>query len=95
MKIHVTSSVLLASIVLAGCASIVSQSEYPVAITSNPIGANFVVKRTNGMAVASGVTPATIVLSSSEGYFKPANNTVEFRRKGVFQSVPLSAKING
>jgi hypothetical protein len=82
-------------VVLAGCASIVSKSEYPVAVTSNPTGADFVVKRSSGLPIASGVTPATITLSSSEGYFKPAKYTVEFRRKGVVQSVPLTAKING
>lgn len=53
------------------------------------------VKRSNGLPIASGVTPATITLSSSEGYFKPAKYTIEFRRNGVVQSVPLSAKING
>lgn len=92
---HISSSVVLASIVLAGCASIVSKSEYPVAVTSNPTGAEFVVKRSSGLPIASGVTPATITLSSSEGYFKPAKYTIEFKRKGVVQSVPLTAKING
>ena len=82
-------------VVLAGCASIVSKSEYPVAVTSNPTGADFVVKRANGLPIASGVTPATITLSASDGYFKPAKYTVEFRRKGVVQSVPLTAKIDG
>ena len=83
------------AVVLAGCASIVSKSEYPVAITSNPIGADFVVKRDNGVPVASGVTPSTIVLPASEGYFQPAKYTIEYKRKGVMQSVPLTAKIDG
>ena len=95
MKNHCAFLLVVAAVVLAGCASIVSKSEYPVAITSNPIGADFVVKRSNGIPVASGVTPATITLSASEGYFKPARYTVEFRRKGVVQSVPLTAKIDG
>ncbi len=95
MKNHIAFLFVIAAVALAGCASIVSKSEYPVAITSNPIGADFVVKRANGIPVASGVTPATIVLSSSEGYFKPAKYTVEFRRKGIAQMVPLTAKIDG
>ena len=82
-------------VVLAGCASIVSKSEYPVAITRNPTGADFTVKKSNGLPIASGVTPATITLGASDGYFKPAKYTVEFRRKGVVQSVPLTAKIDG
>ena len=95
MKLHSAFLLLVAAVVLAGCASIVSKSEYPVAITSNPIGADFVVKRRSGIPIASGVTPATIVLPASDGYFQPAKYTIEFKRKGVLQSVPLTAKING
>jgi hypothetical protein len=95
MKTHTAFLFVVAAVVLAGCASIVSKSEYPVAITSNPIGADFVVKRDNGVPVASGVTPATIVLPASEGYFQPAKYTIEYKRKGVMQSVPLTAKIDG
>lgn len=86
---------IVAAVVLAGCASIVSKSDYPVAVTSNPTGADFTVKRANGLPIASGVTPATITLAASDGYFKPARYTVEFKRKGVLQSVPLTAKIDG
>jgi hypothetical protein len=95
MKKHTSIPLVVTAVVLAGCASIVSKSEYPVAITSNPIGADFVVKRDNGVPVASGVTPATIVLPASEGYFQPAKYTIEYKRKGVMQSVPLTAKIDG
>jgi len=95
MKKYIALVVTAGAVVLAGCASIVSKSEYPVAITSNPIGADFVVKRDNGVPVASGVTPATIVLPASEGYFQPAKYTIDYKRKGVMQSVPLTAKIDG
>ena len=95
MQKHIALIVVAGAVVLAGCASIVSKSEYPVAITSNPIGADFVVKRDSGVPVASGVTPATIVLPASEGYFQPAKYTIEYKRKGVVQSVPLTAKIDG
>ena len=95
MKNHLAFLPVVSAVVLAGCASIVSKSEYPVAITSNPIGADFVVKRRSGIPIASGVTPATIVLPASDGYFQPAKYSVEFRRKGVVQSVPLTAKIDG
>lgn len=95
MNKYIALIVAAGAVVLAGCASIVSKSEYPVAITSNPIGADFVVKRKNGVPVASGVTPATIVLPASEGYFQPAKYTIEYKRKGVMQTVPLTAKIDG
>jgi hypothetical protein len=82
-------------VAITGCASIVSKSDKLVTITSNPIGANFVVKKANGLSMTSGVTPATITLGASDGYFKPAKYVVEYTRKGVTQSVPLSATING
>jgi hypothetical protein len=80
---------------MTACCSIVSKSSYPVTISSNPPGANFTLKKANGMAMSTGVTPATITLNSSEGYFQPAKYVVEFTRKGVSQTVPLNASING
>ena len=95
LRFNLAAALLGMAAILAGCASIVSKSEYPVSVISNPMGADFVVKRANGMPIASGVAPATITLGASDGYFKPAKYTVEFRRKGVVQSVPLTAKVDG
>ena len=80
---------------MTACCSIVSKSSYPVTISSNPPGANFTLKRANGLSMATGTTPATITLSSSFGYFQPAKYVVEFSRKGVTQIVPINASING
>lgn len=80
---------------LNACCSIVSKSTYPVTISSNPPGASFTLKKANGIAMSTGTTPATITLSSSNGYFQPAKYIVEFTRKGVTQSIPLNASING
>jgi hypothetical protein len=80
---------------LTACCSIVSKSTYPVTISSNPPGANFTLKKANGLAMATGTTPATIMLNSSAGYFQPAKYVVEFSRKGVTQSLPINATING
>ena len=80
---------------MTACCSIVSKSQYPVTISSNPPGACFTIKKANGVAMSTGITPATITLSSSFGYFQPAKYIVEFNRKGVTQSMPLNADING
>jgi len=92
----------LAQVVIGGsclgmtaCASIVSKSSYPVTISSNPPGASFTLKKANGMAMSTGTTPATVTLNSSNGYFQPAKYVVEFTRKGVTQTVPINASING
>ena len=80
---------------MSACASIVSKSTYPVTISSNPPGASFTLKKANGVAMSTGVTPSTIMLNSSNGYFQPAKYVVEFSRKGVTQTIPLNASING
>ena len=80
---------------VTACCSIVSKSQYPETVYSNPPGANFTIKKANGLAMSTGVTPATLVLNSSDGYFKPAKYIVEFTRKGATQSIPLNASING
>jgi len=80
---------------MTACASIVSKSQYPVTVSSNPPGASFTIKKASGLAMSTGVTPATLVLNSSNGYFQPAKYVVEFNRKGVTQSLPLNASING
>jgi len=80
---------------MTACASIVSKSSYPVTISSNPPGACFTLKKANGMAMSTGTTPATVILNSSNGYFQPAKYVVEFTRKGVTQSIPINASING
>lgn len=67
---------------LSGCSSIVSKSEYAVAIASNPDTANFIVVNKAGQQVHSGVTPATVTLKSSSGYFKGETYTVTFRKEG-------------
>jgi len=67
---------------LSGCSSIVSQSEYAVAISSNPDAANFTVVNKAGQQVHSGVTPATVTLKSSSGYFKGEAYTVTFKKEG-------------
>ena len=42
------AGVFLSAIVLSGCASIVSKSNYPVAINSNPSGVDFYVTNFSG-----------------------------------------------
>jgi hypothetical protein len=73
----------------------VSKTKYPVTLSSNPSGANFTIKKSNGVLVSQGVTPSTVMLRSSFGYFKPAKYIIDFTHQGVTQSVPFEADING
>lgn len=84
-----------ACLCLTACASIVSKSQYPVTITSNPSGVKFDLKKENGTLISTGVTPQTVSLDSSNGYFKPAKYVIDFTGNGATRTVPLNASING
>ncbi|MEE4251447.1 MAG: SHOCT domain-containing protein [Alcanivoracaceae bacterium] len=76
-------SVCIAGIVgLSGCASILSDSEYPVSINSNAPGAVVVVKNRSGMEMHRASTPALVTLSAGDGFFKKAKYTMEFEKEG-------------
>jgi len=79
-----------------GCASIVSKSQYPVTITSNPVGATVTVKNKSGVEIHRAVTPATISLSASNGFFSSARYTLEFQKEGHLPgSTSFSAGLDG
>jgi hypothetical protein len=69
-------------VLFTGCASIVSDASYPVAISSTPDNAEFVITNRAGTRVHSGVTPATITLKASSGYFKGESYTIVFNKEG-------------
>lgn len=73
---------ILALSMLSGCASIFSDHTYPVQITSAPSGANFEVKDQDGVTIHNGITPTTLKLTASEGYFDGAQYLVTFRKPG-------------
>ena len=80
----------------SGCASILSDSAYPVTISSNPTGANFTVVNEAGLDVHSGVTPDTITLQASDGFFSSASYVVKYQMAGYQeQSFQLKAGMDG
>lgn len=87
MKKLVLASAILSSTLITGCASIVSESTYPVAINTNPSEATFVVTNEHGVDVHSGRTPTTITLKSGDGYFSSANYTITFKKDGYADKV--------
>ena len=92
MKKKANLSILIFIVIafLAGCASIVSKSVYPVNISSQPEGADISIKNLAGEIVFTGKTPSTIKLKAGAGFFKGENYTVTFKREGY---IPHSAEI--
>jgi hypothetical protein len=81
---------------LTGCASIVSDSDYPVAIKSAPEGAVFEITKLDGEVVHSGTTPQTVTLKSGNGYFGSATYVVKFEKDGFAeQSVTIDSSMDG
>lgn len=96
MKSLVFSTLLAGSLALGSCASIVSRSHYPVAISSAPAGATVTVLDRGGKEIFSGTTPAALELKSSAGFFQRAKYTVTFKKPGFdTKTMALEANVNG
>lgn len=79
LKILFTS---IATLLASGCASIISDSKYPVSITSNPTGAAYEILNESGVSVHSGVTPDQVTLSAGAGYFDGEEYVIKYTKDG-------------
>ena len=80
----------------SGCASIVSKTKYPVAISSAPNKAKFTITDVRGREVQSGTTPTVVHLKAGGGYFKKQTYTVRFTKEGYDAKVmTIQADLNG
>lgn len=88
--------VLIVCVLLPGCASLVSNSAWPVFIDNSTGPANFVIKNRNNVEISRGKTPAIIILESGAGYFENANYIVHFSKPGYRkQGYRLVSNLNG
>lgn len=87
---------LAGTMLLASCASIVSKSRYPVAISSVPTGADVVITDRDGKEVFKGVAPTSVVLKSGAGYFRRATYKLNFSKPGFdSKTLTLESDVNG
>lgn len=82
MKAVMAVLVLAVLVMGSGCASMMSQTYYPVPINSAPAGATVTVRDVYGQNVFAGTTPTVATLSASAGYFIPARYTFTFEKQG-------------
>jgi hypothetical protein len=91
-----SSIVAIATLLTSGCASIVSKSEWPLTVKSNPPGAEAFIIDERGKEVHKGKTPMTVKLRSSDGFFHAATYDIELRLEGCETNrASITAKING
>ncbi len=84
MTVKTPISLAIAAVLLTatGCASIVSKSSYPVAISSNPEQAEITITDETGKNIYSGKTPTTVTLDTKSAYFQGKDYTVTFKKDG-------------
>ncbi len=96
MSSFMKMGLLAGALALSGCASIVSDSQYAVHVTSNPSQAEFTIKNEMGHVIHSGRTPMTVTLKSGDGYFSGANYQIAFSKSGYGnQVVSLNSQLDG
>ena len=92
-KLFLSSLLLL---LLSGCSSIISKSEYSVAIDSSPSSSQFVITNEAGQRVHSGVTPASVTLKSSAGFFNGETYIVTFTKDGFAEKqFTINSSVDG
>ena len=96
MKVKTLVAAAALAVMTTGCSSILSDSKYTVAINSNPAGANFEITNKKGQRIQNGVTPHSVTLDASAGFFQGETYTVLLKKKG-FQdrTFTLDSSIDG
>ena len=81
---------------LVSCASIVSESKYPVMVSSNPPGATVTIKDENGSQIIKTKTPTVVTLAAGDGYFDAEAYTFVFEKEGYDMSMhTMTANLDG
>lgn len=91
-------TILVVSLVVCftSCASIVSKSNWPFSVDSNPSGANVSIVNKRGIEVYNGRTPAAMLLKSGSGFFGKESYIVTISQQGYeTKKVNIECKING
>ncbi|MCC1495997.1 SHOCT domain-containing protein [Alcanivorax sp. 1008] len=86
MRKKFMAACVAATVGLSGCASILSESRYPVSINSNTPDAVVVVKNRSGVEMHRATTPAMVTLPAGDGFFRKAKYTMEFEKDGYVGS---------
>lgn len=96
-RLALLSAVVVSAALSQGCASIVSDTLYPVTVNSSPDGAKFkVVNQKTGAVMHAGTTPATVTLDAHSGFFGSGKYEVRVEKEGYdSQITTLNASLDG
>ena len=83
-------------IIFPGCASIVSKSNWPFSVDTNPSGAKVSITNRKGKEVFKGRTPTAMRLKSGSGFFTKESYTVTLQMDGYeTKKINVECKLNG
>ena len=89
-------SVVMVLTLFSGCASIVSRSNWPLAVNTNPSGAKVEITDRKGYTVYSGTSPMIVKLKSGAGFFSKQSYTVKLSLEGYNEKIiPVQCDLNG
>ncbi|HEX4851957.1 MAG TPA: hypothetical protein VFV08_14175 [Puia sp.] len=87
---------MLAILVFTGCATILSRSNWPFSVRTNPEGATVIIKNKKGQEIFNGRTPANLKLRSGAGFFAKESYAIAISLDGYeSKTVNLECRING
>jgi hypothetical protein len=97
MKLTAKTLLLLAFVPLTfSCASIVSKSNWPFYVESDPAGATVTIENRKGREVFKGKTPTVVHLKSGSGFFAKESYVIRYSRPGYEdKTVNVECKLNG
>jgi hypothetical protein len=98
MKIFtkVPVALFLTTLLLSSCATIVSKSNWPLTVNTNPSGAKIEITNNKGIAVYSGVTPTSLKLASGSGFFSKQSYKIKLTLDGYAEKIiPVECTLNG
>lgn len=89
-------SVVLVLTLFSSCASIVSRSNWPLAVNTNPSGAKVEITDRKGYTVYNGTSPMIVKLKSGAGFFSKQSYTIKLSLEGYNEKIiPVQCDLNG
>jgi hypothetical protein len=86
---------IVATVLLSGCASIISGRTATVQLDSHPSDAEVVIRDKHGKEVLTTHTPATVELKRKDRFIWPARYTASFEKPGYQpKMVPIRSTVN-
>jgi hypothetical protein len=96
MRAYLTITLLSTILICSSCATIISGTNYPLHIRTDPAGARVTVKNKKGKTIFEGKSPASIKVRSGAGYFTKAKYYVKLSSPGFAEkTVEVNFKFNG